>query len=123
MLAFYQRWAYRLKPFRLLFLFGAALALSAFGWLLFVADAQLSARWQLSAVVVAISCTVLWLWGSLFARHFTARSAKPSVWQRLTHRLVLAAYFLLALLFSSILLTTAYLGLRAVKGIIAAAFF
>lgn len=123
MLAFYQHWAYRLKPLRLLFLLGAAAALGAFAWLLFAADAELSERWQLSAVVLAISCAALWLWGSLFARSFTASATPASVWQRVKHRLMLASYYALALLFSVILLTTLYLGLRALKGIIAAAFF
>lgn len=123
MLAFYQRWAYRLKPLRLLFLLGATTALGAFAWLLFAADAELGAQWQLSTVVLAISCAVLWLWGSLFARNFIASATATSVWQRVKHRLMLASYYVLALLFSIILLTTLYLGLRALKGIIAAAFF
>lgn len=123
MLAFYQRWAYRLKPLRLLFLLSATAALGAFAWLLFAADAELGAQWQLSAVVLAISCAVLWLWGSLFARNFMASATPASVWQRVKHRLMLAGYYVLALLFSIILLTTLYLGLRALKGIIAAAFF
>ncbi|GAB2924299.1 hypothetical protein [Rheinheimera gaetbuli] len=123
MLAFYQRWAYWLKPLRLLFLLGATAALGMFAWLLFAADAELGARWQLSAVVLAISCAVLWLWGILFARKFIASAPPTSLWQRVKHRLMLASYYVLALLFSIILLTTLYLGLRALKGIIAAAFF
>ncbi|MBU2115130.1 MAG: hypothetical protein KKE94_15300 [Gammaproteobacteria bacterium] len=123
MLAFYQRWAYRFKSLHLLFLLGASAALGLFAWLVFAADAELSARWQLTAVVLAISCAVLWLWGSLFARNFTASATPTSVWQRVKHRLMLASYYVLALLFSVILLTTLYLGLRALKGIIAAAFF
>lgn len=123
MLAFYQRWAYRFKSLHLLFLLGASAALGLFAWLVFAAGAELSARWQLTAVVLAISCAVLWLWGSLFARNFTASGTPTSVWQRVKHRLMLASYYVLALLFSVILLTTLYLGLRALKGIIAAAFF
>lgn len=123
MLAFYQRWACRLKPLRSVLLLCAGAALGLFVWLLFAADAALSARWQLSSVVFAISCAVLWLWATLFCRPLAACPPDASLWQRLKYRLLLAAYYLLAMLFSLILLTTLYLGLRAVKGIIAAAFF
>ena len=123
MLAFYQRWGLRLKPFCFVFLLGATAAVAAFAWLLFAAGAELSARWQLTTVVLAISFAVLWLWGSVFSRNVTAITTPASIWQRVKHRLMLTGYYLLALLFSLILLTTLYLGLRALKGIIAAVFF
>ncbi len=123
MLAFYQRWAYRLRPFRRIFLLCALAALMAFGGLLFVASAEQSERWQLSSVVLAISFAVLWLWSRLFARNIARPDAAAALWQRLKQRLLLCGYYLLALGFSMILLTTLYLGLRTVKGIIAALFF
>lgn len=124
MLAFYQRWAYRLKPFRPVFLSSAALSVCAFSWLLFVSEADVASRWQLTSVVWGISSLVLWLWSRLFARDFAgAATGLYSTWQRITRRVVMAGYFLLALLFSIILLSTLYLGLRAVKGIIATVFF
>ena len=123
MLAFYQRWALRLAPFRPLFLSAALVALLSFFWLVFAANAEQSARWQLIAVVLAIAFAVLWLWSTLFTTQLPEYDTQISFWRRLKLRLLRFAYFLLALLFSVILLTTLYLGLRALKGIIAAVFF
>ena len=123
MLEFYQRWAIKLTPFRPLFMLCAVLALLGFIWLLFVADAELSARWQLSAVVLAIAFVVLWLWSKLFTAQLPQYDVQAALWRRLKLRFIRFAYLLLALLFSVILLTTLYLGLRAVKGIIAVLFF
>ena len=123
MLAFYQRWAHRLAPFQPLLLLCAAVAMLGFVWLLFVASAELSTRWQLTAVVSAIAFTVLWLWSKLFAAQLPQYDSRASFGQRFKLRLMRFAYLLLASLFSVILLTTLYLGLRAVKGIIAVLFF
>ena len=122
MLAFYQRVAYRLYPLRWLFVLLAILALSAFIGLLIVGG-ELSRRWQLSAVVLAVSAMLLWLWAVLFSRPLPQAGAGSGLWHKLKCKLLYMAYYLLAVVTSLLLLATVYLGLRTLKGIIAALFF
>ncbi len=122
MLAFYQRWAHRLYPLRWLFVLLAMLALSAFIGLL-IAGGELSRRWQLSAVVLAVSTMLLWLWAVLFSQPLPQERADSGLWQKLKCKLLYMGYYLLAVFTSLLLLATVYLGLRTLKGIIAALFF
>lgn len=122
MLAFYCRWAYRLSPFKPLFIVFSLLSCTCFVWLLF-AGAALSNRWQLMSLCCAILFAVLWLWSQLFARELPYVMPEASFFQRLGQRLKLLGFYLLALLFSVILLVSIYLGLRALKGIIIPLFF
>ncbi len=122
MLAFYQRWAHRLYPLRWLFVLLTMLALSAFIGLLIVGG-ELSRRWQLSAVVLAVSAMLSWLWAVLFSRPLPQAGAGSGLWHKLKCKLLYMAYYLLAVVTSLLLLATVYLGLRTLKGIIAALFF
>jgi len=123
MLGFYQRWAYRLCPFRTLFLITFSAAAFSFGWLLFAAPVAVAGRWQLSAVLLAVTSLLLWLWATLFSRQLPRLEQATGFAEKLKLRLQYGSYYLLALLVTLLLLATAYLGLRALKGIIAALFF
>lgn len=122
MLTFYRRWAYRLIPFKPLFIVLSLLSCACFVWLLF-AKAELSNRWQLMSLCGAILFAVMWLWSQLFARDLPYVMPAAPFFQCLGQRLTLFGFYLLALLFSGILLVSLYLGLRAVKGIIIPLFF
>lgn len=122
MLGFYQRWALRLAPTRQLFLLLSLCSIAAFVWLLF-AGAELSSRWQLPVLSAAILCAVLWLWSKLFVNELPVVVSSAPFLQRCRQRLNLFGLYLLALLFSAILLVSLYLGLRALKGIIIPLFF
>lgn len=122
MLGFYQRWALRLAPTRQLFLLLSLCSIATFVWLLF-AGAELSSRWQLPVLSAAILCAVLWLWSKLFVNELPVVVSSAPFLQRCRQRLNLFGLYLLALLFSAILLVSLYLGLRALKGIIIPLFF
>jgi len=123
MLAFYQRWARRLYPLRPFFLLLCTLAVAAFGWLLFAASVEQAQRWQLSSVLLAVSSLLLWLWAGLFNRELPVVISGQGLLLKLRTSLVRLFYYMLALLITLLLLATTYLGLRALKGIIAALFF
>uniref|UniRef100_A0A486XHW0 Uncharacterized protein n=1 Tax=Rheinheimera sp. BAL341 TaxID=1708203 RepID=A0A486XHW0_9GAMM len=123
MLAFYQRWARRLYPFRLVFLFCVVAAVAGFFWLLFAAESQQAQRWQLSCVVAAIGGLLLWLWVKLFNQPIVIAPQGAGALQRLKVKLQHLLYYLLALTISLLILFTLYLGLRVLKGIIAFVFF
>lgn len=123
MLAFYRRWALRLYPLRPLFLLLCALAVAAFGWLLFAATVEQAQRWQLSSVLLAVSSLLLWLWAGLFNRELPVVISGQGLLLKLRTSLIRLFYYLLSLLITLLLLATTYLGLRALKGIIAALFF
>lgn len=123
MLAFYQRWARRMHPARAAFIVLFILSLSAFGWLLFSATPELAQRWQLTAVLCAVSSLLLWLWAVLFYPELPTADNNASWLYRAKIRLQRLAYYLLAVLVTVLLLATTYLGLRVLKGIIAALFF
>ena len=123
MLGFYQRWAYRLYPLRTLFLIVFVAATLSFGWLLFSAQVAVAERWQLSVVLLAVTSLLLWLWATLFSRQLPCIEQATGFAEKLKLRLQYGTYYLLALLVTLLLLATGYLGLRALKGIIAALFF
>lgn len=123
MLQFYQRWARRMYPFKAMFIVLFALAVSAFGWLLFAAPAALAERWQLSAVLCGVSSLLLWLWAVVFYPELPTADNNAATLHKIKIRLQRLAYYLLALLVTVLLLATAYLGLRVLKGIIATLFF
>jgi|GEM_PF-1666106 hypothetical protein len=123
MLSFYQRWARRLYPLRPLFILLCASGVAAFGWLLFVATVEQTQRWQLSTVLLTVSSLLLWLWAGLFQRDLPLITAEQSFLAKVKTRLIRLCYYALALLVTLLLLATSYLGLRALKGIIAALFF
>lgn len=123
MLRFYQRWAYRLYPLRTLILIIFVAATLSFGWMLFAAPVAVAEHWQLSIVLLAVTCLLLWLWATLFSRQLPSVELATGFAEKLKLRLQYGIYYLLALLVTLMLLATAYLGLRALKGIIAALFF
>ena len=123
MLTFYQRWAARLFCFKGLFLLCFIVTAAVFIWLLFGANNTQSDRWLLSSVVLALFWLLLWLWATVFYRLPAAVSAEQSLWLRLRLRLQLAVYYLLALVVTLLLFTIAYLGVRAITGIIVPLFF
>lgn len=122
MLAFYQRWAIKLYPLRSLFVLVAVMAMTAFVWLVFT-DNELSRRWQLSTVVLALCAMLLWLWAALFSQPLPQASADSGLWHKFKCKLLFLLYYLLAAFITLLLLATVYLGLRTLKGIIAALFF
>lgn len=123
MLAFYQRWAYRLYPFRLLYITVFLIAVAGFCWLLFAASATLAGRWQLSTVLLALISLLLWLWAVLFSKPLPDVRQAQSFSGKIKLRLHYMLYYLLALWVTLLLLATTYLGLRVLKGIIATLFF
>ena len=123
MLAFYRRWARRLYPLRPLFLLLCALAVAAFGWLLFAATVEQAQRWQLSSVLLAVSSLLFWLWATVFRQQLPNLENVAGVLPRLRVKLRYGLYYTLCLVITLLLLATLYLGLRVVKGIIAALFF
>lgn len=118
MLTFYQRWALRLSRFKLLFLIGFLASAATFVWLLFSADTPQSDRWLLSSVVLAVSWLLLWLWATVFFNLPSAINPGQTLLLRLKLRLQYAGYYLLAFLVTLLLLVVAYLGVRAITGII-----
>lgn len=123
MLAFYQRWCQRFYPLRYLFMLLFMLAIVVFGWLLFIATPVQAQRWQLSAVLLAISSLLLWLWATVFRQPLPNLENTRGVLPRLRIKLQYGLYYTLSLLITLLLLATLYLGLKVVKGIIAALFF
>lgn len=120
MLAFFERMAHRIYPLRLLFLGLFIAAVLCFGYLLFVADAKNAQRWQLSAVVCAILSLLLWLWAALFKPRLPPFDASVSGWGRVRLWLRYALRYTLIWLFCALLLVSGYLGVKVLKGIIAA---
>lgn len=123
MLGFYQRWAYRLYPLRALFLIIFATAIFSFGWMLFAAPVAVAERWQLSVVLLAVTSLLLWLWATLFSRPLPPLAQATGFAEKLKLRLQHCIYYLLSLMVTLLLVATTYLGLRVLKGIIAALFF
>lgn len=123
MLRFYQRWARRFYPFRALFLMVFAAATLTFGWMLFAASPLVAERWQLSCVLLAIASLLIWLWAIMFRQPLPPVELASAFTEKLKLRVQYGIYYLLALLVTLLLLATTYLGLRVLKGIIAALFF
>ena len=123
MLGFYQRLAYRLQPFKAVFLLLFAAAAVSFGWLLFSPAKTDTEQWQLSSVLLAVVSLLLWLLATVFTSQLPAIEQVSGFSQRLKLRLQYAWYYFLAIVITLILLATAYLGLRVLKGIIAVLFF
>ncbi|WP_215399121.1 hypothetical protein [Rheinheimera oceanensis] len=123
MLAFYQRWARRMYPARAVFVVLFVLAVTAFGWLLFSATPEFAQRWQLTAVLCAVSSLLLWLWAVVFYPELPTIDNNATWLYKVKIRLQRLAYYLLAVLVTVLLLATTYLGLRVLKGIISALFF
>lgn len=123
MLAFYQRWARRLYPFRYGYMLLFLLAIAAFGWLIFAAPADVAQRWQLSTVLLALIGLLLWLWCTVFRYQLPQLHTVSGLGNRVRIRLQIVGYHALAVVVTVLLLATTYLGLRVVKGIIAILFF
>ncbi|MBZ9610680.1 hypothetical protein [Rheinheimera maricola] len=123
MLAFYQRWSRRLYPLRYMFILQFFVAVAAFGWLVFVATAEQSQRWQLAAVLLAVTALLFWLWATVFRQPLPTLANVGGVLPRLKVKLQYGLQYMLCLIISLLLLATLYLGLRVVKGIILILFF
>jgi hypothetical protein len=123
MLAFYQRWAVRLYPWRPVFILMFLSATSSFVWLLFAAPQELAQRWQLTAVLLAICGLFLWLCSTLFRHPLAEPHSSQHLFQRVKLRVVRAGYYVVAIIVTLLLIAITYLGLRIVKGIIADLFF
>lgn len=123
MLTFYQRWGRRFYPWRHVFILLFIAAVAVFGWLVFVASAAQAQRWQLAAVLLAVSSLLFWLWATVFKQQLPNLENVAGVLPRLRVKLLYGLYYTLCLVITLLLLATLYLGLRVVKGIIAALFF
>lgn len=120
MLAFFQSMAHKFYPLRLLFLMLFVIAVCCFGYLLFVADAASAQRWQLTAVFSAIFSLLLWLWAVLFNAVLPPIDAALNWQGRFRLRLRYALRYVLVWLLTALLLVSGYLGVKVLKGIIAA---
>ena len=123
MLRFYQRWALRLSRFKFLFLMFFLASIATFVWLLFSADTPQSERWLLSSVVLAVSWLLLWLCATVFSDLPSAVAPEQRLLLRVKLRLQRAGYYLLAIIVTLLLFFIAYLGVRAITGIIAPLIF
>ena len=123
MLAFYHRLSLALQRWRGVLISLTLLSGCGFLALLFVAEAGVSQRWQLSSAFLTLVCLLLVLLSLLFTKPALHPQSGQSLWQRFVLRLRLAASYLLALFITLLILALLWLGLRTLTGIIADLYF
>jgi hypothetical protein len=118
MLSFYRLLAVKLQPLQPLWLLLALASLCWLGYLLLLAPAALSQRWQLTALVSFAFMLNVMLLTLLFAQP-PATAGATDFWGRLLQRLRRFMQYMLAWLVTILFLIILWLFLRIAVGIIA----
>lgn len=122
MLGFYQNVAVKLRPFQPFFFILALVSLCWLGYLLLLAPAGISQRWQLTALVSFAFLLNVLLLPLLFAVQEPPAKA-GDFWSRLRTRLRCIMQYCLAWLVTVLFLIILWLFLRIAMGIIAPLLF